>query len=857
MRCFAKVLNASFFSTIGWILFTAGGTGVSLTAAASDDIVIEEIIVSARKRQESLQETPIAITVLTGDQLTAGGLRDISDLRIVVPNVDVYRGNGANGAGNVFIRGVGARNTGVNFDSGVGIYLDNVYLSRPDGSILDNVDIQALEVLRGPQGTLFGKNSTGGAILYSTNKPSDELEGNVEIRGGNYQRRDAKLTVNIPLIDEKLFSRFSMFSTQRDGYVYNPVRDTTLSDEDRIGGQAHLLWIPRNDLIIDFNSFYGKVDQQIRGQDCITVDNIEGAGWQAALQEPNVIFPSTGQTIADSCRDNQDLGQDVILSDFDSDKYRAETKTGAISVDWEFSDTMSFKSITAIRTTDSGGSSDLDGTAIPLLHRTNYGWTGAKERETVQLSQEFQVSGEAFDDQLNFVVGVYAFNEKSDSGRASSPTGPFFGVSFTPFGDPFPPLAFYINNQTELSADNSSYSAYSQADWNFNDSWTATLGLRFTQEDRELTRIVDAFDPDTVTLDGSEISDFGSGVYLFPNGIDSYNRDHGYAHVEIASDDGNIADINNQTKSISNSSWTPMASVQYLFEDIGIVETGSIYFTVANGFLSGGISESLDFDTQELTEYLPEDVWNYELGFKMDAFDRRFRLNTALFYMDYGDRQLTSVRVDPITGRIAGVTINAKESSIAGVEIETTFIPIPNLEVNANITFNEGKIKTYEDVRIVTADILPSPGCTAVPKDGDPTNTDPDNSDIATCEVDRSDENLPRLPERIYFLSLQYTFSGEFGVIIPRIQWSLREDVDNCFDRSSCVAKLYLVDQESLDARLTWKSPEEDWRVTAYGSNLTDERYIIGGTPLVDVTETAGRIASDPRMYGVEVSYSW
>ena len=98
------------------------------------------------------------------------------------------------------------------------------------------------------------------------------------------------------MIDETLFSRFSLFSTQRDGFVYNPIRDATLSDEDRVGGQAHLLWIPRDDLIIDFNSFYGKVDQQIRGQNCIVVNDIPGAGWQASLQEASVIIPSTGHS---------------------------------------------------------------------------------------------------------------------------------------------------------------------------------------------------------------------------------------------------------------------------------------------------------------------------------------------------------------------------------------------------------------------------------------------------------------------------------------------------------------------------------------------------------------------------------
>ncbi|HSB97394.1 MAG TPA: TonB-dependent receptor plug domain-containing protein, partial [Spongiibacteraceae bacterium] len=201
--------------------------------------VLEEVVVTARKRQESLQETPVAITAMNGEQLAEQGINSTADLRAVVPNVDVYSGNGTTGAGNIFIRGVGARNTGVNYDSGVGIYLDGVYLSRPDGAVLDNVDIASLEVLRGPQGTLFGKNTTGGAILYTTNKPTDKFEGTVDVRVGNFDRTDGKITVNAPLIPDLLNSRFSLFSTKRDGTVTNKSdypgipHNQKLSDEDR------------------------------------------------------------------------------------------------------------------------------------------------------------------------------------------------------------------------------------------------------------------------------------------------------------------------------------------------------------------------------------------------------------------------------------------------------------------------------------------------------------------------------------------------------------------------------------------------------------------------------------------------
>ena len=182
----------------------AVGTAGFAPGIALGQSVLEEVVVTARKREESLQETPVAISAFNNQTLEELGLNNITDLTRVVPNVDMYAGNGTTGAGNVFIRGVGARNTGVNFDSGVGIYVDGVYVPRADGAILDNVDIQSIQVLRGPQGTLFGKNTTGGAILYATNKPNEEFGGHVEGRVGNYNQLDGKGTINIPIVSATL-----------------------------------------------------------------------------------------------------------------------------------------------------------------------------------------------------------------------------------------------------------------------------------------------------------------------------------------------------------------------------------------------------------------------------------------------------------------------------------------------------------------------------------------------------------------------------------------------------------------------------------------------------------------------------
>jgi iron complex outermembrane recepter protein len=832
---------------------SAGSVGM-LPIAAHAQLALEEVIVTARKREESLQETPIAVTALSGENLDELGLKDISDLRKVAPNVDLYDGNGTGGAGNIFIRGVGARNTGVNFDSGVGIYVDGVYVSRPDGAILDNVDVQSVQVLRGPQGTLFGKNTTGGAILYSTNKPEEEFSGHAEVRLGNYEQTDGKLTLNIPLVGDELLSRFSLYSTQRDGYVKavsngNPdlLDEEEYSDVDRQGAQAQLRWVASDTVLFDLNYNWAETDQAARGQDCVVVTGIDGSGWQAALQNGTIVVPSTGQTLQEWCQDNSDLGKDKIQADLLPNRYMAETHTLSLTTDWEMTENINFKSITSWRNTEAGASNELDAIGIPNLHRTNFGPHGSP-RETDSYSQEFQLSGTAFDEKLDYVVGIFGFTEESDAGNQLSPSGPYFGALNNPIG------AFYINQILNLKTENTSFSAFSQTDWNFTEAWRLTLGVRYTWEERDLER--NFFTPDINTLATTGDAEYALPIdlstqfYAFPSGADTFNPAHGYT-MDIPGSPGVIDPLSQQRMKIDNDEVTPMASLQYTFDEIGVIDNGTVYATVSNGFLSGGITDTVSVSTGLIEEFDPEDVWNYELGLKMDAWDHKLRMNIAAFYTEYEDRQLTTVRINPATGRIAGALINAEKSSIAGIEFETQLIPVENLQITANVTFNKGDIDDYEDERIIA---LPD----------DPDTLDPacelirvGFSDVANCPIDRSDENLPRLPEEIYFLAVQYNFETDFGRIVPMVSWSYRTDVDNCFDRASCLSELYLGDQEELSARLTFFTNDENLRITAYGNNITDERYITGGTPLVDVTETAGVIWNLPRTYGVEIAYDF
>jgi len=797
--------------------------------------VLEEVIVTARKRAESLQETPVAVSFLSGEDLAQSGMRDVLKLAEVVPNLTFTTG-GSGGSAAPNIRGVGARNNGANFDSGVALYLDGVYASRADGAIIDSVDIRSVQVVRGPQGTLFGKNATGGAIIYATNKPTELFEGNVEVDIGNYDRQNGQITVNVPLIDNTLYSRASLYRTARDGYLDDAETGENLGNVDRWGGQMQLRFIAGDSLLVDLNGVYGKVDQTTKGFQCQPALGVPGSGWLSGLQNGAILIPSTGKSFLQHCQDSYVLDKDQALTPWSDDlppKYEATTKTIAATVDWEINDIFSLKSITAWRNTNAGEANDIFGLGIPFQTRTNFGRSITANRNTDWYSEELQLSGSAFDQKIDYIVGLFASREETDEGNAAGVAGPFFGA----LGNPL--VASYLGQGTELRTDNKSYAVFSQADWNITDTWRLSLGLRYTWEERLLRRTT--YDPDVSSLSsGAAAISVFDPFYSFPDGPDSFNANHGY----VLGDD--------QNKKIDNDDWNPMGSIQYLFQRGDMLDNGTAYFTISTGFLSGGLSESLDFETGEIPEYKPEEATNYEIGLKADVFGSTLRINTALFHTQYDNRQLTGIGVNPETGTISSVTTNAAKSSISGLEIEALWLPMTNLDITFNVALNHGDIEKFEDTTVAVPGELPAADCTLA--------TIGPGTTVDGCNVDRSDEDLPRLPKQTYYAAVQYFWETDLGSFTPRLDATYKKDINNCFDWASCQwenGKGMEYDFYSLNARLTWRSTSEAIRVTAYGNNLTDNQSAEGGNPLIGSTESRAVDWSAPRSYGVELAYTW
>ena len=584
--------------------------------------VLEEVIVTARKREESLQETPVAVTALGAEALREAGVRNLYNLNEIAPNIEVQAANGNAPLANIYIRGIGQRNTGVNIDSGVGIYIDGVYLGRPDGALLDVNDIQSVQVLRGPQGTLFGKNTTGGALVFTTNRPIEEFEGSVEARVGNYDRRDFSAVLNVPLTDT-LWSRLSAVSIERDGYLDNKYDDREYHDEDRYNVIAQLRWMATDTLTLDLNYSYAETDQTDRPQKCRPVEGY--VGWQAALFDTISVIPSTGRTYKDFCRDAWELDDKTdVLADLQG-AYESENQGLSLTAEWEASDNLSFKSITAWRYTDALQDDELDHTAIPYLHRTMSKHPFSDTRETDQYSQEFQLTGSAFDERLQFVTGLYYFEEETEGSTQVNFLGPF---------DPgLTPVLFMLNTSaTLLESDNEAWAAFTQLEWSWTDNWRTTLGVRYTDEDRELYRERFEVIPGTLDANGGFVLPAFNGAWVVDRSVFEYNPNFEFELTDITE-----AKVGDDDTSF-------MASVQYLIDGTDWIDTGSVYLTYSEGFLSGGISEA---PTGDLETFEPEEVENWELGIKLDLLDRRLRVNAALFHSDYKNRQLTTDRHQP------------------------------------------------------------------------------------------------------------------------------------------------------------------------------------------------------------------
>ncbi|MCP3960029.1 MAG: TonB-dependent receptor [bacterium] len=411
-------------------------------AVAPEDMISDVITVTARKREESLQEVPVAVSVIEGEMLEDAGAADISEIQADVPNLSIFEGRGQSTTMTAFMRGVGQADPLWGVDPGVGLYLDDVYIARPQGALLDVYDVERIEVLRGPQGTLYGKNTIGGAIKFVSKPLSDTPEGRISLTGGEFGTQDFKFSISGPIAPGKLRGKLAFASLQRDGYGTNLFTGRDVSDKDINAFRVGLDWLPSENVTVKL-----RYDQ--------TEDNAEPKG--LTRLEPNFWCPAFLGATCPPLPDNFDTEAGLDPANgTDSEGY-------SLVIEWNINDSWLFKSITAHRESDTRNNIDFDTTPAEIADTTTFYFDE-------QDSQEFQFvyTGGA---RLKGVLGLYYFDG--------------FAGGLVPFvflrGNPFINPLFGI---TDGDTDTESLAVFGDGSYAINDRLTFNFGLRFTEEDK-------------------------------------------------------------------------------------------------------------------------------------------------------------------------------------------------------------------------------------------------------------------------------------------------------------------------------------------------------------------------------------
>jgi len=406
--------------------------GVAQAQQAADDMVLEEVTVSAQRRDENIQTVPVSVTAIDPIEIERRQIVDTKQIVFNVPNLTGNSNVGQSTATTFFMRGVGTTENLATADTSVGLYVDDVYIARQAVNNFNLADIERIEVLRGPQGTLYGRNTNGGAIKVVTKKPSAEPEFAVRGSYGNYSRWDLKLSGNTPITD-KVFVRANFLTQQGDGYIRNTTLGKDVNDLDYIGGRIALRALPSDNIDINFVVDYSQ-------------DKTNG---NYASDIGGVLRPSTG-----------DLRRVVASNDSRGD---ADTYGATLSMAWDISDATKLTSITGYRKTEQDLNIELSDQPVTLYNLLQY-------QQADQFSQEFQLSAE-ISDSLRFVGGLYYFDESSE----------VFMTDFTRAS----PVAAQSRFTKDFDVDIDSYAGFGQLEWQLG-SFTLLAAARYTSEDRSL-----------------------------------------------------------------------------------------------------------------------------------------------------------------------------------------------------------------------------------------------------------------------------------------------------------------------------------------------------------------------------------
>ncbi len=842
------------------------GSGGAQAQQTQAQMLLEEVVVTARRREESLQDLPLSISAFNQAQMEAQGLTSIEDVSDFVPNVTLTQSDRANNT-RIVIRGIGGGAPDPVEVFGSGMYIDGHYIPNSLGGYMSTMEIERVEVLRGPQGTLFGKNVTGGAVNIISTKPQPEFDSKVTVRLAEDGDENIRGMLNFPITDT-VFARVGAASEQFDGYYYNRHLNVDVGGRDATVLNGAIRWEPNDQWTLDVNTFLIKRRDGNAGIQCSDLGLPEGnaPNWGGASTEypngrPNNLYPGADVDYHAACNGDRAISpftnsqNKITFSDIDQQslfgtaQWDSDGAVGSL-------DALTVKMTGSYRNNEYKYVQDRDASFLNIDAIGTFGGLNGINQDNYTRGFEFLVEAQA-NDRLEFTAGVNYFYEEAKNGDgncrnswvsdpsniavlvddngapildgdgALQPVNPgrfvdcpsVSGLFFEIVPEPRVggPTRSFMNTEY---VENESLGVFGHMTYTLNDNWTLDAGLRWTQDDRSFWN-----------QEFSGLSPLGSSnTECNPGptvpGVQTLGDPSTTGSTDLCRNFGLTADFTNTVgEGLFNAgskkfdAVTPMVSLTRNLASGDLIEEGMVYFLYSEGFLTGGFNVELNANLPSagsLQTFEPEEVKNYEVGFKGTMADGRVRLNADVFFMDYTNKQ-AGVEIPNPNGLYGiddplGISQNVGNVDISGIELELRATPWDGGFVSVDFGYLDQEYGDYS-YRNPTADSVLDPGACG---DGVAVGDICDLSDLTIVDL-TADWTLN--------IGIEHQFNlSNGGTLTPRLNMYTSDDIEYQARRTSdaptpCTQDAYT----KLGARLTYEPPSANWRATVFGENITDE----------------------------------
>lgn len=818
------MLNKHFTSSA---LAAAVGVACGLSAVTVQAQMLEEVIVTATKRAVGMQDVPIALAVMEGDKIAEQGIGSLTDVAVFMPNVHIAE---ASAGDSLFIRGIGS---GINyaFEQSVGTFIDGVYFGRGQASRSAFLDLERVEVLKGSQSTLFGKNTIAGAINITTAKPTEEFEGSIEASiEPEFDGWSSVLTLSGPITDN-FGARFVVKREETDGWMDNNFLGTEEVGKEDTVGRLTLAWRPTDNLDVTLKWEQGE-SQATGSNELISIatptataiyqavdPNFRAGGLGYDKSDATFQHPSRSDTYHDSQWDIGTLTAELMLGD-----YTLKSITGY--VDYQFDNYR-----------------DSDYSALQAIAR-------GRDETHEQFTQEFLLSspaGETFE----FLAGLYYQDEKLGHER-------FTDVSLSNLfnaGAALPAVtASGIADGTGLNTfnqDAETWSAFFQGTYNVTDSLRVIAGIRYSEDTKEFDKsaqldylfseipagvVGEAIDAgrerlgaiyDTL-LNLATVHTFGNGVAEVCPGTPALQLNCVTSAIATEREEDHI---------------TGDITIQYDLNDDTMV-----YAKWGNGYKAGGFDEDNGRGNIPAQEYEDEESETFEIGAKMDVWDSRGRFNIAAFTSQFDNVQVSTF--DGVAGFVVG---NAAESEVTGVEIDGMVALTDELTLSMAFAWLDAEYKSYANS-----------GCTSIQTTAFAAGPDgiPGTADDRTpgnCTQDLSGQQLQFAAEYSGNLGLIYTKALNDSLELKAsVDAMFTDDYDTAADGDSNLAQEAFT---KVNARIAIMDLDGRWSLALLGKNLTDETTTTWGNDIplgsFGFADSYFQIVDAPRSFEFQAKYSF